>query len=116
MSDFLDKDKQHGQQPQDDLPQSDTKKYFWVSVGAFVIGAVLFGLTFVPAVGQYGVISSMVCQLIAITFLNVQKKYNYFTLCKVLRVLSYAVLIAGALVLSGAAIFASQQPEGALSV
>lgn len=101
----------NGKDPKEEQqPLGDTKVYFWVAVGACAVGALLLGLAFIPQVGQYGVFSSMLCQLVCITFLNVQKKYKYFTACKILRVLSYVLLLAGAAIIGGAAVISSQQP------
>lgn len=92
----------------DEIPEeekSPSKTYFWVAVAACALGAVMFGLVFVPAIGQYGAITSMICQLIALTFLNIQKKNcKYFTACKVVRVISYVIFIAGLLYIGALAL------------
>lgn len=101
-------------QPKGDASEeekSQSKTDFWVAVGACAAGAVMLGLAFIPAIGQYGIIASLICQLIAMTFLNLQKKNCiYFKACKVVRVISYVIFAVGILIIAGAAIYASQQP------
>jgi hypothetical protein len=84
--------------------QPQDKKYFWISLGCFAIGCVFFGLSF-TILGSYATFASMILQLCAITFLNVQKKYYYFTACKVLRVASYVVMLLGAALILGLIIY-----------
>jgi hypothetical protein len=82
--------------------EDENKVCFWVSVGLFAVGLILFVVSlFVTVIGFYGILASMIAQLAAITFLNVQKKHGYFFACKVIRVLSYIVMIAGFLVVCG---------------
>lgn len=69
-------------------------KCFWIAVGCCAVGAVLFGLTF-TVLGVYALLASLICELASVSFLNGQKKYGYFTLCKIVRAVAYAVMIAG---------------------
>lgn len=81
--------------------QSDgvaSMKCFWIAVGCCAVGAVLLGLTF-TVLGVYALLASLICELAAVSFLNGQKKHGYFTLCKVVRVVSYAIMIAGVVIM-----------------
>lgn len=105
MSDFINKDKDNGQESE---PVNQTKKYFLIALGCCVLGAILLGLSFIPFkvnAGQYFIFASMIVELAAITFLNVQKKYGYFTACKAVRVISYAVMLVGAGIIGYVAAF-----------
>lgn len=73
----------------------------YISIACFAAGVVLFILSFVIKGGKVGVyllISSMICELAAVTFTNAQKRVNETTVTKVFRYLSYAVMIAGLIV------------------
>jgi hypothetical protein len=86
--------------PNEPTEQSDTKKYFWVAVVCFALGALFLGLSF-TILGVYATFASMILELASVSFLNAQKKYNYFTACKVLRVVSYVVMGAGLAIVLG---------------
>jgi cytochrome c oxidase assembly protein Cox11 len=75
-----------------DKKQDDSKTNFWIAVVCFVLGGVALGLCY-TVLGVYALFSSMILELAAVTFLNAQKKHNYFLLCKILRVLSYVIML-----------------------
>jgi hypothetical protein len=81
---------QDNQQPTE---QDDLKQHFWIALVCFILGAVALGLSF-TVLGVYSLFASMILELCSVTFLNVQKKHNYFFFCKVLRVASYVVMLA----------------------
>jgi hypothetical protein len=103
MGDFFDKNSntQNNKQQQQQGDGNPTKIYFWIAVACLAVGAVLFGVSF-TGLGNYALFACMICQLASITFLNVQKKHNYFLACKVVRVASYAVMLAAAAIIFGA--------------
>jgi hypothetical protein len=80
--------------------QPQDKKYFWISLVCFALGCVFLGLSF-TVLGAYATFTSMIFELCAITFLNVQKKYGYFTACKVLRIASYVIMLLGVAIILG---------------
>jgi hypothetical protein len=94
-----DKNVQNNQPPQDEQ-QSNTKKYFWIAVVCFALGILFFGLSF-TILGTYALFGSMILELAAISFLNGQKRYNYFLACKILRIASYAVMLVGVAMVLG---------------
>lgn len=78
----------------DGKPQGGDKLYFFIALGAFAVGLVLFILSF--AVGESGttlLFISMLAELAGVSFLNAQKRRGEFTACKVLRYACYAVMI-----------------------
>lgn len=71
-----------------------------MAVICFALGVLSFGLSF-TALGVYALFASMILELAAISFLNGQKRYNYFFACKVLRVASYVVMLLGVAMVLG---------------
>ncbi len=97
-----------GKQPQEDETQPTevkSKLCFYIALGCFIVGCVLFGVSFAAhGAGVYLILASMILELASVSFLNGQKKHGYFKLCTVLRIVSYVVMIAGlAVVLAGMA-------------
>ena len=69
---------------------------FWIAIGCFAAGALLFTLAFViKGAGTKLLIASMFSELACATFLNVQKKKYDFLWVKVARVACYIVMGAG---------------------
>ncbi len=87
-----------------DGTQPEQKKNFirlFIAIACFAAGIPLFILSFFIKGGSAGVyllISSMVCELAAVTFTNAQKRVKETVIVKVFRYLSYAVMIAGLIV------------------
>ncbi len=84
--------------------QGDGKRtHFYIALGAFAVGLIMFVLAFcIKGAGTYLLFGSMLCELAGVSFLNAQKKHDYFTACKALRVACYVVMCAAlAVVLVG---------------
>ena len=96
---------------QGDLDGQTSKTHFYIASGAFVIGLVMFILSFV--VGQSGttlLFVSMLVELAGVSFCNSQKRRGDFTACKVVRYACYAVMIAAIVtVLIGISVITSGQ-------
>ncbi|MGN0817725.1 MAG: hypothetical protein ACI4L9_02035 [Candidatus Coproplasma sp.] len=90
-----------------DEQRSETKTYLWAALAGCVIGAIMFGLTFVPAIGVYGCISAFVCELAALSFVNAQRKRNPLPACKPIEIVCYIIGVAVIALLIGAAIYSS---------
>lgn len=90
-------------------------KLLYVAIGCFAVSTVLLGLAVglsfvISNIGIYLLISSMVLALAAVSFINGQKRKATNTLCKVIQILSYAVMIAGlALFIFGASVSGLQK-------
>lgn len=55
-----------------------TKTYFYISLAACIFGFIMFGITFIPSVGIYGLISSILLGLTSLAFARMQKKkFNF---------------------------------------
>lgn len=73
--------------------------YFYIAIGCFALGCVLFGISFaIKGAGVYLLISSMISTLASVSFLNAQKKHGETAACKVIRILSYVVMAAALIV------------------
>lgn len=85
-----------GNEPASDgKPESGDKLYFFIALGAFVAGLVLFSLSFaVRDNGTTLLFISMLAELAGVSFLNAQKRRGEFAACKILRYACYAVMIA----------------------
>lgn len=76
-----------------------SKLCFYIALGCFIAGCILFGISFaVNGAGVYLILASMISELASVSFLNGQKKYGYFKFCTILRVASYVVMVAGLVV------------------
>lgn len=88
-------------------PERGFKTYLWVAIAVCALGAALFGLTFIPAVGVYGSISAFVCELAALSFINAQRKRNPLSACRPVEIVCYIIGIAVIALLIGAAIYSA---------
>lgn len=69
--------------------------FMYIAIGCMLAGIVLFALSFfITGAGVYLIIASMISELASVSFLNAQKRKAYSTACKVVRVISYAVMLA----------------------
>lgn len=98
-----DKDlKEQEEKPETAEPLTEGKKSFicfYVAIGCFALGCVLLALSFfIKGAGVYLIISSMISELASVSFLNAQKRHGENTACKVIRILSYAVMVAGIII------------------
>lgn len=91
------------QTQEEQTPQEKNYLFFYIAIGCFAVGALLLGLAFaIKNAGTYMLFASMISELAAVTFLNAQKKKYNFKWIMVLRVASYAVMVAAiAIVLIG---------------
>ncbi len=87
-----------------DAPEGENKNNFtllYVAIGCFAaacilfVMAIVFPLLNVNGASVYMLIASLISSLAAVSFLNGQKRRVYNKLCKIICILSYAVMIAG---------------------
>ena len=86
----------------------NNKTYFYIALGLLIAGAVAFGVSFTK-LGIYALIASMLCEIAAITFVNLQKKKNDFKWLIYLKVAAYILFAAALLVFAGGTIWSSQK-------
>lgn len=80
-----------------ETPENGVKNFtlLYIAIGCFAVSCVLFALAFViKYAGVYMLIASMICSLASVSFLNGQKRRAYNKFCFVLRILSYAIMLA----------------------
>ena len=91
--DYLNNDKDNKTQETEQTPQEKNFLFFYIAIGCFAVGCLLFGLAFaIKNAGTYMLFASMISQLACVTFLNAQKKKYHFLWVKILRVASYVVM------------------------
>ncbi len=75
-----------------DTQKNSTRVYFFVALGALIAAAAAFGCSFIPNVGIYLLIVSVLLELASLSFLSVQKKKNNFNGVFALTVAAYILL------------------------
>ena len=104
-------DKKSSQPAQTD-GQGEAKNFtlMFIALGCLVVGAIIFALSFfIKGAGVYLIIASMIFALACSSFLNGQKRRAYSNACKVIMVLSYALMIACVAVVLTGTVMNSQQ-------
>ena len=87
------------------------KTYFYIGVGALALAAVTLGLTFVPALGVYMLISTVLLDLSALSFLSAQKKRENFNAVKYFTIAAYVLLIICILLFAGGIVYSAMQTK-----
>ena len=72
--------------------QNSTRVYFFIAIGALVLAAIALGCTFIPQVGVYTLIASVLLELTALSFLSTQKKKNNFKEVFYVTIAAYVLL------------------------
>lgn len=95
MGDFLNKDDKN--KPRNEIneqtPQEKNYIFFFIAIGCFAVGALLFGLAFaIKNAGTYMLFASMISELASVTFLNAQKKKYDFKWILIVRIASYVIM------------------------
>lgn len=86
--------------------KSNTRAYFYVAIGACVLAAVAFGLSF-SFMGVYALIASVISELCALSFCVTQKKKNSFPALKFVFIAAYVLLALSASLFVGGLIYSS---------
>ena len=76
---------------QENEAKSTSKAYFYVAIGACVLAATAFGLSF-SFMGIYALIASLLLELCALSFCVTQKKKNPFPALKFVFIAAYVLL------------------------
>lgn len=83
------------------------KTNFYIAVAALALAAITLGLSFVPALGVYMLIASVLLELTSLSFLSVQKKKENFDAVKYVTIAAYALLAVSILLFVGGMVFAA---------
>lgn len=82
-----------------------THIYFFIALGLLFLAAVAFGCTFIPGVGVYTLIASVLLELSALSFLSTQKKKNNFKAVFYVTIAAYVLLALSALLFIGGLVY-----------
>lgn len=85
--------------------KNTTRTYFFIAIGLLVLAAVAFGCTFIPGVGVYTLLASVLLELAALSFLSTQKKKNNFKAVFYVTVAAYVLLGLSILLFVGGLIY-----------
>lgn len=85
--------------------KSTTQVYFFIAIGLLVLGAVAFGCSFIPNVGVYTLIASVLLELGSLSFLSTQKKKNNFKAVFYVTIAAYVLLGLSLLLFIGGLIY-----------
>ena len=94
----MNKDNKNTEETTEEGAKSFTLLY--IAIGCFAAACILFALSLilplvnVAGAGVYMLIASMITSLAAVSFINGQKRRATNKLCKIIQILSYAVMIA----------------------
>ena len=80
--------------------------YALIAIGLIVLGGVALGVSFTP-LGIYALIASMLFEIAAMTFVNLQKRKKDFKWLLYVRIAAYVVFAAALIVFVGGTIWAS---------
>lgn len=93
--------------------ENSTRAYFYIALGLLALAAVALGCTFIPGVGVYSLIASVLLELAALSFLSTQKKKNNFKGVFAVTVVVYIFLAASILMFLGGLIYVAMLGSGA---
>ena len=91
---------------QENETKSNSKVYFYIAIGACVLAAVAFGLSF-SLLGIYALIASLLFELCALSFCVTQKKKNNFPALKFVFIAAYVLLGLSAVLFVGGLIYSA---------
>ena len=86
--------------------KSTTKAYFYIAIGACLLAAVAFGLSF-SVLGIYALIASLILELCALSLCVTQKKKNPFPALKFVFIAAYVLLALSALLFVGGLVYSA---------
>lgn len=82
-------------------PERGPRGKFYIALASTAAGAAALGLAFLPAAGVYFLITSVLLETAALSFLRAQKKQNPFPALKILAIIAYILLFLGLLLFIG---------------
>lgn len=82
------------------------KTYAYIAVGLTGLASVAIGLSF-TVLGIYSLISSILLSLASLSFVNIQKRKNYFARLKIIMICAYTVLCIGGVIFIGGLIWSA---------
>lgn len=86
--------------------KSTSKVYFYIAIGACVLAATAFGLSF-SFMGIYALIASLLLEFCALSFAVTQKKKNPFPALKFVFIAAYVLLGLSAALFVGGLVYSA---------
>lgn len=83
------------------------RRNFYIGLAALITSAVLLGLAFLPKIGAYFLIASILTEIGSLSFLSAQKKTEKFPLLTAATVAAYVLLAFSALLFLGGVIYSA---------
>ena len=74
------------------MSENSSRVNYYIAIGALVLAAVALGCTFIPSIGVYFLIASVLLELTALSFLSTQKKKNNFKAVFYVSIVAYVFL------------------------
>lgn len=102
----MDEENRNGQNKEPEQYQG--KLFAWIAIGLCAAGAVALGLAF-TVLGIYALIASMLFEIAAMTFINLQKKKNDLKWLIYVKIAAYALFIAALLVFIGGSVWSATE-------
>ena len=84
------------------------KLYAYIAIGLIIAGAVALGISFTK-LGLYALIASMLFEIAAMTFINLQKRKNDLKWLIYVKICSYILFVAALLIFVGGTVWSSQE-------
>ena len=97
--------KRKDEQNQTPEPPYTGRLFAYIAIGLIVAGAVSLGLIF-TVLGIYALIASILFEIAALAFVNIQKRKNDFKELKIIKIIAYVALGITAAVFVGGIIYA----------
>ena len=86
----------------------DKKTYVFIAIGLIAAGAVWLGLSFTK-LGIYSLIASMLFEITAMTFINLQKNKNDLKWLIYVKIAAYALFIFAVVLFVGGTVWATKE-------
>lgn len=86
----------------------EKKTYAYIAIGLISAGAVALGVSF-TVLGIYALIASMLFEIAAMTFVNLQKKKNDFKWLLYIKIAAYILFAAALFIFVGGTIWAADK-------
>ena len=85
--------------------KNKTRTRFFTAIIVLIVSGVSLGMSFVPNYGIYFLISSVLLEISALSFLASQKKIYYFRAVKIAQIFGYVLLFLSIALFSGGFVY-----------
>lgn len=85
--------------------ENHNRAYFYIAIALIIVNAVTLGLSFLPNIGVYMLITSVTEELCALAFLSAQKKRYNFKGVFIATLVTYILLAASLILFVGGLVY-----------